>query len=171
MLHRLRYGLAVVSEPRLRPPSYLRYVVCALGAAVASPPPSPSQAHAAQADHGALYRAARRALEEAELNDASLDAIPLARPQAWILIAVYELLQMHAQRWWMSAARAVRLCQMLGLHTLDAAPPARRPSHVARDWAELEEQRRTFWTAFLLDRYAAFGFASPMLIDEGDVRR
>jgi Fungal specific transcription factor domain len=160
MLHHFRYNLAIVSEPRLRPPSYLRYIICALGASVSS-------SH--KTDHTALYRASRRALEEAELNDSSLDSIPLARPQAWILIAVYELLQMHSQRWWMSTARAVKLCQMMGLHVIDAVRPARRSYHIARDWTELEEQRRTFWMAFFLDRYAAFGYGSPMIIDEKDV--
>jgi hypothetical protein len=41
---------------------------------------------------------------------------------------------------------------------------------VAKDWTEVEEQRRTFWMAFVLDRYAAFGYGAPMIIDEKDVR-
>jgi hypothetical protein len=119
--------------------------------------------------HNALYRAARKTLEDTELNDHSTESIPLARPQAWILIAIYELLQMHFHRWWMSTARAVRLTQMMGLHLLDGLRPAKRMMHPAKDWTELEEQRRALWMAFALDRYAAFGYGCPMIIDDKDV--
>jgi hypothetical protein len=47
-----------------------------------------------ETDHSALYDASRSALEEAKLEDSSLGSIPLARRQAWILIAVYELVQL-----------------------------------------------------------------------------
>lgn len=112
------------------------------------------------------------ASEDTELNDNSSDSISLARPHAWNLIAVFELMQMHFHRWWMSTARAVRLCQMMGLHLIDGTRPrpAKRMFPVAKDWTELEEQRRTFWMAFALDRYAAFGFGCPMIIDEKDVK-
>jgi hypothetical protein len=160
MLHQFRYNTATVSEPRLRPPSYLRYIICALGASV-----SPGYSNI----HNALYRASRKCLEETELNDTSVESIPLARPQAWILTAVYELLQMQFHRWWMSTARAVRLSQMMGLHSVDGNRPSRRLFAIAKDWTELEEQRRTFWQAFSLDRHAAFGHGCPMIIDEKDV--
>jgi len=120
--------------------------------------------------HNALYRASRKTLEDVELNDHSAESIPLARPQAWILIAIYELLQMHFHRWWMSTARAVRLSQIMGLHMVDGTRPSKRTLPVAKDWTEVEEQRRTFWMAFSLDRYAAFGYGAPMIIDEKDVR-
>ena len=120
--------------------------------------------------HNALYRASRKTLEDVELNDHSAESIPLARPQAWILIAIYELLQMHFHRWWMSTARAVRLSQIMGLHLVDGTRPSKRMLPVAKDWTEVEEQRRTFWMAFTLDRYAAFGYGAPMIIDEKDVR-
>lgn len=120
--------------------------------------------------HNALYRASRKTLEDVELNDHSAESIPLARPQAWILIAIYELLQMHFHRWWMSTARAVRLSQIMGLHLVDGTRPLKRILPVAKDWTEVEEQRRTFWVAFVLDRYAAFGYGAPMIIDEKDVR-
>lgn len=120
--------------------------------------------------HNSLYRASRKTLEDVELNDHSAESIPLARPQAWILIAIYELLQMHFHRWWMSTARAVRLSQIMGLHLVDGTRPAKRMLLVAKDWTEVEEQRRTFWMAFALDRYAAFGYGAPMIIDEKDVR-
>jgi Fungal specific transcription factor domain len=108
-------------------------------------------------------------LEESELSDHGSEFVPIARPQAWILISVYELLNMHFHRWWLSTARAVRLCQMMGLHLVDGPRPAKRLLTLAKDWVEVEEQRRTFWMAFNLDRHAAFGHRCPMIIDEKDV--
>jgi hypothetical protein len=59
---------------------------------------------------------------------------------------------------------------MMNLHHLDGggedvkqiiAPP--------KDWTELEERRRTFWSAFCCDRYSCAGTGWPMTIDERDV--
>src|SRR5579871_3848821 len=102
ILHLLRYNRATTSEARLRPPNYLRYIICAIGAFI-----SPTYTSM----HSALYRASRRILEDFEFYDRSAVSIPLAQPQAWILIATYELLQMNFYGWWMSTARAVRLAQ------------------------------------------------------------
>lgn len=40
----------------------------------------------------------------------------------------------------------------------------------ARDFAELEERRRTFWAAYFGDRWASLGTGWPMMIDETEVR-
>jgi hypothetical protein len=59
---------------------------------------------------------------------------------------------------------------MMNLHRLDGvgesvkqmiAPP--------RDWTELEERRRIFWSAFCSDRYSCAGSGWPMSIEERDV--
>jgi hypothetical protein len=77
---------------------------------------------------------------------------------------------MYMSRAWISGGKAIRLVQMMNLHHLDGgggntkqllAPP--------RDLIELEERRRTFWTAFCCDRYSCAGTGWPMSIDEADV--
>jgi len=77
---------------------------------------------------------------------------------------------MYLSRAWISAGKCIRLVQMMNLHHLDGggedvkqiiAPP--------KDWMELEERRRTFWTAFCCDRYSCAGTGWPMTIDERDV--
>jgi hypothetical protein len=40
---------------------------------------------------------------------------------------------------------------------------------MAKDWIELEERRRAFWSAFYVDRWASSGTGWPMIIDEADV--
>lgn len=77
----------------------------------------------------------------------------------------------------MSSARSVRLVHMMGFHRLDLTPLDKQAVHSEatrtvkppRDWIELEERRRTFWSAFCCDRYSSAGSGWPMLIDEKDV--
>jgi hypothetical protein len=160
MIHESRYCAATISEPRLRPPNFLRYIICALGASV-------SERY--KPLHDPLYRSSRHLLEEAEFHEGTQQSSAIARTQAWILIALYELMQMQFNRWCMSTAHAVRLCQYLGLHLVDSTSPVKRNGPVAKDWVELEEQRRAFWMSFCIDRYVAFGQGCPMIIDEKDV--
>lgn len=121
--------------------------------------------------HSALYRSARKLLEETEYHDTATPTASLAKPEAWLLIAQYEMLQMEFSRWSMSTARAIRLSQMMGLHVVDASRPMQKNVIRAKDLVELEEQRRVFWSGFILDRYASFGQGCPMIIDEKDVSR
>lgn len=160
LLHVGRYMASISAEPRMRPPTYLRYIICALGALV-------STKH--EGVRHDLYQRARRELDETELNDANLTANTISRPQTWILIAIYEMLQLLFHTWWMSVARAVRVSQMMGLHVIDGRRRMRRSLPPARDWVEGEERRRAFWTSYCLDRYAAFGHFCPQIIDERDV--
>lgn len=70
-----------------------------------------------------------------------------------------------------SCAKAVRLCQMMGLDRLDGArddlPPALGPHST---WEELEERRRVFWGAFAIDSHASISTGWPALINPDDVR-
>ena len=70
----------------------------------------------------------------------------------------------------MSTGRTIRLVQMLGLQRLDAdGGETKQVLNPAKDWIELEERRRTFWTAFYGDRWASIGTGWPMIIDEKEV--
>lgn len=71
---------------------------------------------------------------------------------------------------WMSVGRAVRLVQMLGLYALDVERgDAKQVLPPAQDWTELEERRRTFWTAFYGDRWASVLTGWPTTINENEV--
>lgn len=71
---------------------------------------------------------------------------------------------------WLSIGKAVRLCQMLGLHRLDGRGLGHRQAlEKPGDEIEKEERRRTFWMAFGMDRYAAASTGWPVIVDERDV--
>ena len=63
----------------------------------------------------------------------------------------------------------MRLVQMMNLHRLDSDEDTKQIIGPARDWTELEERRRAFWSAFCCDRYSCAGTGWPMSIDERDV--
>ncbi len=92
------------------------------------------------------------------VNEASY----LDQAQAWILIAVYELMQNAFQPAWASAGRAIRLVQFMRLNSLDASDDTVAASAVAY----LEEKRRTFWMAFCLDRYTCVLGDLPLTLSE-----
>jgi len=76
---------------------------------------------------------------------------------------------MYLARAWVSAGKCVRMVQMMNLHRIDSDEDFKQIIGPPRDWIELEERRRTFWTAFCCDRYSCAGTGWPMTIDERDV--
>ncbi|TGO44961.1 hypothetical protein BCON_0438g00060 [Botryotinia convoluta] len=84
--------------------------------------------------------------------------------QAWCLIAMLEAKNARFSQPWMSVGRAVRLVQMLGVYAIDVkGGDAKQVLPPAQDWIELEERRRTFWTAFYGDRWASILTDLPVL--------
>lgn len=68
----------------------------------------------------------------------------------------------------MSLNRSVRISQMLQLHRLpenDSYISASAPL----DWCEIEEQRRTWWVIYLVDRLTSATTGWPALINDQDV--
>lgn len=117
----------------------------------------------------ALCREARRHLQLDEIDDDGKDVEKAFRHcQAWILITYHEFKLLSMRKAWISAGRAVRLAQMLGLDRLDSetnSGPQTIPSAVIG----LEEQRRTFWMMFWADRCASMGSGWPIAISEDNV--
>jgi Fungal specific transcription factor domain len=81
----------------------------------------------------------------------------------------YESRKMYFRRSWSISGRAIRLCQMIGLHRLDEDDGLVVRSLSSNEWIDLEERRRIFWTAFCSDRYSGAVTGWPMVIDEKDV--
>jgi len=56
---------------------------------------------------------------------------------------------------------------MLGLHQVERKMKQVLPA--TDDWVELEERRRTFWAAYIADKWASTANNWPMMMDEEDV--
>ena len=145
-----------------RPPLCLSYIIWCLAASV-------DEGYAAVAEH--FYICARKYAEIDELKGRGQGVVTLAHVQATIYMAVHELKSLYFPRAWLSVGRAVRLCQMMGLHRLDGVGlDVKETLSSPADWTELEERRRTFWVVFVQDRYSSIGSGWPTIIDERDVR-
>ncbi|KAK3311631.1 binuclear zinc transcription factor [Chaetomium strumarium] len=163
MLHQARYTASLRLPPHMRPPMCLQYVVMASAAAV-----SPTYRHLSEP----FYQRARVYAEADELKGQGEVYTTVAHVQAWLLISAYEC-HVYAvfTRASTSHCRAVRIAQMLKLHQLDSPQPDPSPSlPPPRDAIEAEERRRTWWVAFMADRFLSSTTGWPSLIDERHLR-
>ena len=69
----------------------------------------------------------------------------------------------------MSVGKRVRLVQMIGLHRIDKHGPYIGIIPEAKSFIELEERRRTFWAAYLSNRFASKCSGWPIAINEHEV--
>lgn len=95
--------------------------------------------------------------------------VTLAHAQCWLLLAHFEAQHLWFARATMSTSRAVRMCQILGLHVMDGHGGVNATMPPPRDWCEKEERRRTFWVSFITDRGASSTGGWPVLIDSSRV--
>ncbi|EJT72611.1 binuclear zinc transcription factor [Gaeumannomyces tritici R3-111a-1] len=159
MLHQARYLQAFHSAPHMRPPMCLQYALWAVAA----------NGHPRYQSYcDVFYRRARQYLEADELRGVGEHFITVPHAQAWIFVATYEARSLMLARAAMSCARAVRLCNLMGLHRLDDPEyemqmmPTILP---AQSWLELEERRRTFWAAFCVNSHVSIYSGWPGIID------
>jgi hypothetical protein len=163
LIHPTKYIQSFHSAPHLRPPMCLQYAIWTVA----------SNGHEKYgAYHDVFYQRARRYLEVDELKGFGEQFITVQHAQAWVLVTTDEARCLLFTRSGMGAARAMRLCEMLGLHRIDGE---RAPGDVpdvlppAGSWIELEERRRTFWAAFCVDSHASVSTGWPNLIDSAAV--
>jgi hypothetical protein len=150
MVNQSRF-LAEIAEPS--PPinvQALSYAIAALGALT-------SAEYSSARDE--CYNQARELLDLCERQDSGRMLVSINTLQTCVLLALYEFKSPNFVRLWITLGRAIRLCRMMGLDTLDAGtsntlpgpfelPPATSP-------AEMEERRRTFWILYIFDVSAA----------------
>jgi len=161
MMHRPRYHAAMNLAPYARPPVCLRYAMWCNAASV-------TDKYETLQEH--FYHRARKYVQQDEMKGHGESMITVAHCQTWALLATYEFRLMYFPRAWMSAGRASRLGQMMGLHRLDGSGmDVKQCLPPPRDWTEREERRRTFWMCFCIDRYSSIGTGWPMAIEEVDV--
>jgi hypothetical protein len=121
-----------------------------------------------------LYAKTRQLLQELEGGE-PCHQISLEQTQAWAFLSIYELTCQDFHRGMMSAGRALRLVQMMRLYELDMP----RTPHTMQldqyqwqltpdqeDWVGIESKRRTFWFAYLIDRFTSLVDGLHMFFDE-----
>ncbi|BCR91309.1 uncharacterized protein ACHE_70152A [Aspergillus chevalieri] len=153
ILHQRRYFCMVKQATRPEGFSCLQYAMWTLAASLSA------QFHQLQ---WLLYKYTVEKLEAIERDSGGHDCASIQQAQAWILLAVYECIQMNHQRGWISAGRSFRLVQFLRLYEIDS-PESLGSS---ADWIEMEEKRRTFWMAYCLDRFTSFQNGFPLTLNE-----
>lgn len=160
IIHRGRYSSrAPIGDTE--PPLYLRYAIVAVAALG-------SQRYSHLGND--YYTNSRHLTELAGLNDpcGRHSTLPLA--QAWLHLAMYDLI---CARWtlsWTNTSHAIRLLQIANVHNLDHPDPSLARINCRNSiWSEAEEKRRAFWLAFCLDRSAFLTQGLPYLIDDRDV--
>ncbi|KZF21996.1 hypothetical protein L228DRAFT_268500 [Xylona heveae TC161] len=82
--------------------------------------------------------------------------------QALLLLALYEIGHAIYPAAYLSVGHCARLGQAMGLHRKDAARMLPKP----KAWTEMEERRRVWWAAIILDRYVSIGNHGPPLATE-----
>jgi Fungal specific transcription factor domain len=119
-----------------------------------------------------LYTLTREMLEALEHKESKVECIDVKQPQAWILLAIYEMMRTNTRRGWMSAGRAFRLVQLTRLYELDGPSLilTQSPSVSQAEWIETEEKRRTFWMAYCIDRFVSVPKGWPLTLNEQVVR-
>ncbi|PCH03971.1 Transcription factor [Penicillium occitanis (nom. inval.)] len=92
-----------------------------------------------------LYNETRQMLEVLDTRDSDIDGLEIEQVQAWILLVLYEVTRSHSRR--------------------DGTGGILSPS-TTEDWVTLEERRRTFWMAYLLDRFISVQNGLPLTLNE-----
>lgn len=160
-IHRPRFMASLNMSINQRPPVCLRYIMWAHACALI-PQYKPSAEQ--------FYQKSRKYIEQDEMKGHGEGFVSIAHAQAWVLIGTYEFKTMYFPRAWMSAGRATRLAQLMGLHRQDRVGlDVKQTMAPPKDWIEREERRRTFWMCYCQDRYASIGTGWPMAIDERDI--
>ncbi|KXH38712.1 all development altered-6 [Colletotrichum nymphaeae SA-01] len=94
----------------------------------------------------------------------------LEQAQAWILISMYELMQVGFHRAWASAGRAIRLIQLLRLSNIDTScDKVSASTEDPGSFVDKEEKRRTFWMAFCLDTVICLVHDLPRTFTESQI--
>ncbi|KUI60238.1 hypothetical protein VP1G_07454 [Cytospora mali] len=115
-----------------------------------------------------LYIDTRRILDTLDLLEPAV--VQLEHIQAGILVAHYELMQRRERQAMLTAGRALRLIQISRLYDVDGTSTLTTlvSPTMADDssFSEAEERRRTFWVAFVLDRFLSTRNEWPMTLQE-----
>jgi len=113
--------------------------------------------------HDSLYQETKHMLESLSLGSNERDPVDTEQVQAWILVATYESMRTYHWQAWMSAGRAFRMVQIMGLHEIDAPSKVPIPE---TEFIKTEENRRVFWMAYFLDHLFSMRNNWPITLNE-----
>lgn len=163
-LHRARFMASCQLPPNIGTSVSLRYAVWALGA-------SASVDQSLRSYKDIFYSRSRRALNE--LLDTTLDSLKphrISTLQTLVLLSTYEFLHANFGHAWMNCGRAARMSVYFNLMRLDEPHLFCKQTLLdSKDWIDQEERRRTFWAAFMLDRFASLGTGWAAAFNEDDI--
>ncbi|ETS87750.1 hypothetical protein PFICI_01578 [Pestalotiopsis fici W106-1] len=155
-LHKVRYfsWSKEVDKPKAR--LGLQYAMWTLTACFSS------QFHMIQ---HSLYTSTRRLLDSIEIESHDNSVMGLEQAQAWLLLSIYEMISEQFRRAMISAGRAFRLVHLMRLFEVDR----QLPLGFQGDWVDKESLRRTFWVAYIIDRFTSIADGLPMTFDEKEI--
>ena len=108
-----------------------------------------------------------------DLLDTSLDSLKphrISTLQTIVILSTYEFLHANFGHAWMNCGRAARMSVYFNLTRLDEPHLFCKQTLVdSKDWIDQEERRRTFWAAFMLDRFASLGTGWAASFNEEDI--
>jgi hypothetical protein len=150
--------------PSIGAPVCLRYAVWALGAASAD-----DQTLRSYKD--IFYTRGRRALTD--LLEITLDSLKphrISTLQTLVALSTYEFLHAIFGHAWMNCGKAARMSVYFNLMRMDEPHLfCKQTLPEVKDWIDQEERRRTFWAAFMLDRFASLGTGWASTFNEEDI--
>jgi hypothetical protein len=163
-LHRARFMASLHLPPSIGAPVCLRYAVWALAA-------STCHDQTLRAYKDVFYTRARRSLTETlETTLDSLKPHRISTLQTLVLLSTYEFLHANFGHAWMNCGKAARMSVYFNLMRLDEPHLfCKQTLADSRDWIDQEERRRTFWAAFMLDRFASLGTGWASTFNEEDI--
>lgn len=121
-----------------------------------------------------LYMQTRQTLELLDVRQGVSDLVEVQQIQAWLLVTMFEVMRTHCKRSCVSAGRSFRLVQLSRLYEIDLHEengPGPSGTHtpdtpVQTTWIDVEERRRTFWCAYILDRLVSLRNNCPLTLNE-----
>lgn len=154
MLQKFRYLSWSKQLNKTEEKSCLQYAMWTLAAALSSQ---------FQFLRGELYAEARQSLDTLEMENQEKC---IERVQAWLLLSLYEFMSGLYQRGLVSVGRAFRLIQLMRLHEIDRHPITGGQG----DLIDIESTRRTFWIAYIIDRFTSAHDNLSLAFNENEVR-
>ncbi|KUI60251.1 hypothetical protein VP1G_07468 [Cytospora mali] len=121
-----------------------------------------------------LYVQTRHTLELLDVRQDGSESLEVQQIQAWLLITMFEFMRTNSQRGCVSAGRSFRLIQLARFYEIDlhgsdgpGSGGAQSPDAPAQTtWINMEEQRRTFWCAYILDCLISLRNDCPLTLSE-----
>lgn len=100
----------------------------------------------------------------------NVDSPSIVRIQAFLMIGLHLWGASQGPAAWIYVGIAIRMAQVRDLGSEQSYPViAPKTSTSTSEWIMSEERRRTFWSAYLLDRYLSNGRGRPQAIKNEDI--